>query len=151
MAANLHVVIYRLHSALSKREAKIKKSGRIFCAFDKFSKFTFEILPTNLVVCKAAFCTFQLYITSEVNSTMRHCFFISFSSNTISAHWLTPTPEYQCYFFEESCHCYRRYNSYQRNHVMIRNFYFLVKKLVVYYQCCVLIGWATTRLYVIAH
>ena len=23
--------------------------------------------------------------------------------------------------------------------------------LVVYYQCCVLIGWATTRLYVIAH
>ena len=24
-------------------------------------------------------------------------------------------------------------------------------QLVVYYQCCVLIGWATTRLYVIAH
>ena len=30
---------------------------------------------------------------------------------------------------------------------------FVVSKiqLVVYYQCCVLIGWATTRLYVIAH
>ena len=24
-------------------------------------------------------------------------------------------------------------------------------QLVVYHQCCVLIGWATTRLYVIAH
>ena len=24
-------------------------------------------------------------------------------------------------------------------------------QLVVYYQCCILIGWATTRLYVIAH
>ena len=24
-------------------------------------------------------------------------------------------------------------------------------QLVVYYPCCVLIGWATTRLYVIAH
>ena len=24
-------------------------------------------------------------------------------------------------------------------------------QLVVYYQCCVVIGWATTRLYVIAH
>ena len=24
-------------------------------------------------------------------------------------------------------------------------------QLVVYYQCCVLIGWATTRLYVISH
>ena len=24
-------------------------------------------------------------------------------------------------------------------------------QLVVYYQCCVLIGWATTRLYVIAY
>ena len=24
-------------------------------------------------------------------------------------------------------------------------------QLVVYYQCCVLIGWATARLYVIAH
>ena len=24
-------------------------------------------------------------------------------------------------------------------------------QLVVYYQCCVLIGWITTRLYVIAH
>ena len=24
-------------------------------------------------------------------------------------------------------------------------------QLVVYYQCCVLIGWATTRLHVIAH
>ena len=24
-------------------------------------------------------------------------------------------------------------------------------QLVVYYQCCVLIGWATSRLYVIAH
>ena len=24
-------------------------------------------------------------------------------------------------------------------------------QLVVYYQCCILIGWATTRLHVIAH
>ena len=24
-------------------------------------------------------------------------------------------------------------------------------QLVVYYQCCILIGWAATRLYVIAH
>ena len=24
-------------------------------------------------------------------------------------------------------------------------------QLVVYYQCCILIGWATTRLYVITH
>ena len=24
-------------------------------------------------------------------------------------------------------------------------------QVVVYYQCCILIGWATTRLYVIAH
>ena len=24
-------------------------------------------------------------------------------------------------------------------------------QLLVYYQCCILIGWATTRLYVIAH
>ena len=24
-------------------------------------------------------------------------------------------------------------------------------QLVIYYQCCILIGWATTRLYVIAH
>ena len=24
-------------------------------------------------------------------------------------------------------------------------------QLVVYYQCCILIGWAITRLYVIAH
>ena len=30
-------------------------------------------------------------------------------------------------------------------------FYFSKIQLVVYYQCCVLIGWATTRLYVIAH
>ena len=32
-------------------------------------------------------------------------------------------------------------------------FIFSISKiqLVVYYQCCVLIGWATTRLYVIAH
>ena len=30
---------------------------------------------------------------------------------------------------------------------------FIISKiqLVVYYQCCILIGWATTRLYVIAH
>jgi len=30
-------------------------------------------------------------------------------------------------------------------------FLFSKLQLVVYYQCCVLIGWATTRLYVIAH
>ena len=30
-------------------------------------------------------------------------------------------------------------------------FYFSKIQLVVYYQCCVLIGWATTWLYVIAH
>ena len=31
------------------------------------------------------------------------------------------------------------------------NVFFSKIQLVVYYQCCVLIGWATTRLYVIAH
>ena len=34
----------------------------------------YKILPTNLVACKAAFYIFQLYITSEVNSTTRRCF-----------------------------------------------------------------------------
>ena len=32
----------------------------------------YKFLPTNLVACKAAFYTFQLYIRSEVN-TMRRC------------------------------------------------------------------------------
>ena len=33
----------------------------------------------------------------------------------------------------------------------IGNFCFSKIQLVVYHQCCVLIGWATSRLYVIAH
>ena len=35
----------------------------------------------------------------------------------------------------------------------LQRVYFVVSKiqLVVYHQCCVMIGWATTRLYVIAH
>ena len=35
--------------------------------------------------------------------------------------------------------------------VEIAFFIFIKIQLVVYYQCCVLIGWPTTRLYVIAH
>ena len=139
MAANLHVVIYRLHSALSKRESKIKNRAEFFAPFDKFSKFTFEILPTNLVVCKAAFCTFQLYITSEVNSTMRHCFFYHFlvkynERSLVNTHSrisvlfflreLSLLPEVQ-FVSAKSCHDTK--------------YSFLVKKLVVYYQCCVLI------------
>ena len=35
--------------------------------------------------------------------------------------------------------------------VLIQVCYISKIQLVVYYQCCFLIGWATTRLYVIAH
>ena len=35
--------------------------------------------------------------------------------------------------------------------VLIQVCYIGKIQLVVYYQCCFLIGWATTRLYVIAH
>ena len=35
--------------------------------------------------------------------------------------------------------------------VMMRLYIISKIQLAVYYQCCVLIGWATTRLYVIAH
>ena len=35
--------------------------------------------------------------------------------------------------------------------ISLLRYYQLLTQLVVYYQCCVLIGWATTRLYVIAH
>ena len=38
-----------------------------------------------------------------------------------------------------------------RGHEGKRNNRFSKIQLVVYYQCCVLIGWATTRLYVIAY
>ena len=31
------------------------------------------------------------------------------------------------------------------------NIYIIKTQLVLYYQCCDLIGWATARLYVIAH
>ena len=56
----------------SKREAKKKKkSGRFF----RFRQ-VYLTKSCQLVACKAAFCTFQLYITSEVNSTTRRFFFI---------------------------------------------------------------------------
>ena len=35
--------------------------------------------------------------------------------------------------------------------ICTRKTYISKIQLVVYYQCCILIGWATTRLYVIAH
>ena len=52
-------------------------------------------------------------------------------------------------YWEESLHC-KEINSPRD---MTRVLIFIISKiqLVVYYQSCLLIGWATTRLYVIAH
>ena len=44
-------------------------------------------------------------------------------------------------------------NKHPRSHLIWYRGYAHFSKIqpVVFYQCCVLIGWATTRLYVIAH
>ena len=53
-----------------------KKSSRIFCVRQVY-------LATNLVACKPTFLTYFLYITCEVNSTMRRCFFVIQTSDRI--------------------------------------------------------------------
>ena len=47
--------------------------------------------------------------------------------------------------------CTYKTQIYENSNMGDGDIFFSKIQLVVYYQCCILIGWATTRLFVIAH
>ena len=73
VAANLQVSYIGCIPPLFKREATIKNQAGFLCS----RSLLYKISLINPVACNPAFCTFCLflYITSEVNSTIRPCLF----------------------------------------------------------------------------
>ena len=80
----------------------------------------------------------------NLKNTEEYNLFTFFKAST----FLKPAPSSR--MWAELIYRYGVLDSVQTN---VRTYMYIISKiqLVVYYQCCVLIGWATTRLYVIAH
>ena len=85
MAAILHVIIYRMHSNLSEREAKKKKKKRLIPDFFALDKFTFTKSCRQIWWrVNQPFILF-LYITFEENAVL---FFVFTHVASINANLL---------------------------------------------------------------
>ena len=113
------------------------------------------------------------------NFLMLVCLFVSLIASEVRLHSAYITIEghfnfWPLVWFTINCTISRLYYIYWEDHVLFSRVHFITEdetmwqgalatvysavvlcfskiQLVVYYQCCVLIGWATSRLFVIAH